>query len=347
MAGIISDSAVWRDNYSDKVKNNKDTDIKIGMVRGVRFSEEDSTLLYDVEIWSHGTFVTTYCKPMVRFGGIYNYEEYIQRPYVPGENNASQGSFQFKAGDQVVVAYLGGDAREGLILGGIKHLGRSDAIDFEQDSISYISVFNGIETTIDKDGQFTQTFKGQPTNLEQLLNSPDGSEIEKPIYNKEIGGSYYQWDKTGSFMLTDNAQEKPISFHIDKPNGKLNINVGDTSLKIDKNSDTISIKNKVTSWDSSDSIELNTQKMSIVASSELNIQANNINITGTTSHTGDISVTGSVDISGEFSCGGSASLGGGANPLIYDIILTQGTGNLGGPVISSHIFLKTVNTKAT
>ena len=63
--------------------------------------------------------------------------------------------------------------------------------------------------------------------------------------------------------------------------------------------------------------------------------------------TGSIAQTGNCDITGNFSTTGETLLAGGANPLVYDIILTIGIGNLGAPVISSNIFLKTVQTKAT
>ena len=56
---------------------------------------------------------------------------------------------------------------------------------------------------------------------------------------------------------------------------------------------------------------------------------------------------GNTEITGDFKTSGTTELAGGANPLIYDIVLTMGTGNLGAPVISNHTFLKTVKTKAT
>jgi len=62
---------------------------------------------------------------------------------------------------------------------------------------------------------------------------------------------------------------------------------------------------------------------------------------------GNITQTGNNDITGNFTTTGLTDLAGGANPLVYDIALTIGIGNLGLPVISSHIFLKTVKTKAT
>ena len=64
-------------------------------------------------------------------------------------------------------------------------------------------------------------------------------------------------------------------------------------------------------------------------------------ITGATKQTGDVDITGGLKTSG------ATDLAGGANPLIYDIVLIKGTGNLGAPVISTATVLKTSLTKAT
>jgi len=52
-------------------------------------------------------------------------------------------------------------------------------------------------------------------------------------------------------------------------------------------------------------------------------------------------------LTGGLTVTGPVALAGGANPLIYDIALIMGTGNLGLPVVSNAILLKTALTKAT
>jgi formylmethanofuran dehydrogenase subunit C len=106
------------------------------------------------------------------------------------------------------------------------------------------------------------------------------------------------------------------------------------------------------SIDAKDSFSLTTKK-STVKSTDVIVDASNITTTGEWAQSGNMAITGNVDttgnktVSGNFSTEGNVSLGGGANPLVYDIVLTLGTGNLGAPVVSSNIMLKTVKTKAT
>ena len=102
-----------------------------------------------------------------------------------------------------------------------------------------------------------------------------------------------------------------------------------------------------------DEWNLNTKKTNIISSDEVNVESTAINTKGEWTQEGNIDITGNtkqkgnVDITGNFSTSGLSLIAGGANALVYDIVLTIGTGNLGAPVISSNVFLKTVQTKAT
>lgn len=346
---IINDSSIWRSKESYKSAMSKDLQIKIGQIRAVLPAEgkDDTSLAYRVDVLDAGVFTQVICVPMVKFGGIYNFEETTYRPYTPDNKAPTGGRFSLKAGDMVVVGFLGGDSKEGVILGSLRHPGRAETLVHEKDNIAYISVFNGIETKINNDGEFTQTFKGQPKNLAKLKSPPNGQPIAKPEYDEKIGTSFYKWDKTGSFTLSDNAQEKPITLKIDKPAGIFTLAVGETNIKIEKASDTITIKNKVTTWNTETSFSMTTKATKIDSSDSVSVTSNKIDTKGKWSQTGDMKITGKVEISGDLKNQGQALLAGGANPLIYDIILIMGTGNLGAPVISQPTVLKTVKTKAT
>ena len=343
---IVNDSSIFLDQNQYSALNKTNSSLKTGQIIKVTKRTEKNDLVYIVEVFVSGIKIPIACTRMFRFGGIYNYEEYTYRPFNGSpEDTGTISDETYKPGDVVIVAFLDGDSREGVILGGLTHPGRKNQI--KDDTIVYASEFNGLETKINIDGEYRVTFKGQPTNLESLSNAPTGDELEEPVYDMEVGSSYYEFDKTGSFKVTDNATEKPITIHIDKPGGILSLLIGETSAIFDKNSDTITVKNKVTDISSETSLSIKTKDMNVDASSSINAKSAKINTEGQLSQKGNTKIDGNTEISGNFKNDGTALIAGGANPLVYDIILTIGTGNLGAPVISNHIFLKTVKTKAT
>lgn len=343
---IVNDSSIYQDEGQYSALHKTNGSLKTGQVIKVNTRTETEELVFMVEVFVSGIKIPVPCSRTFRFGGVYNYEEFTYRAFNgQPEDEGTIGDETYKPGDVVLVAFLDGDAREGIIIGGLNHPGRKNK--FKDDSIVYASEFNGIETTINIDGEYRQTFKGQPTNLDLLNDTPSGEEIPEAEYDEEVGSSYWEWDKTGSYTLTDNATEKPIKINIDKPGGILNINVGDTSMVIDKNSDTISISNKITDISSETSLSITTKDTNIDSSSSINAKSAAINTEGELSQKGNTKIDGNTEITGDLKNDGMALLAGGANPLVYDIVLTIGTGNLGAPVISSHVFLKTVKTKAT
>src|SRR5690606_2811389 len=101
-----------------------------------------------------------------------------------------------KAGDAVLVAFLNGEAREAVILGGLIHPARKSTLDITKGP-QYISEFNGVETSINNDGEYKLTFKAVPTNAKKLDDKPS-SKIPAPTYDTKVGGSFFWFDKTGS-----------------------------------------------------------------------------------------------------------------------------------------------------
>jgi hypothetical protein len=195
-------------------------------------------------------------------------------------------------------------------------------------------------------------------DLERLMYF-NGLKIFDAEYNKEIGSSYYKWDKTGSWLLTDNATKLPQSIQVDKTNGKISIISGKTSLVINKAEESYAITNKKTIWTSSEEFAISTKKLTINAQDSCEIttkdiktsgklaQKGNTTIDGDIKHTGKTEHTGDVKVTGALEATGEVKLGGGANPLIYEILMIIGTGNAGLPVLSTATVLKTVMTKAT
>lgn len=348
---IINDSSIHKSHITHSLPMSKDCAVRIGVVRQETFLETTKETKYIVEVWDAGRVIPISCVRTSRFGGIYNFEEYTHRGFNVSEDSASRSVMALKSGDHVVIAYANGDAREGVILGELNHSGRSEKLKAGQGP-AYLSEFNGIERSINADGEYITTFKGQPTNLKKLLDPASGDPIKDPTYDTKVGGTYAKFDKTGSWTLSDNS-EKVQSIFVDKPNGKITITSGATSLVIDKNTESYTIVNKKTTFTSADEFNLTTKKTTINSSASYDLKSAKINTDGEWTQKGNITITGDtkqtgkVDITGDMSTTGITNLAGGQFPLIYDIILVIGIGNLGVPVISFAIPLKTTQTKAT
>jgi len=347
---IVKDSSIWKNSQHHSLLNNTTYSIRVGMVREHMFFDDSSETRYVVEVWKNNRLYPMTCvRANSRFGGIFNYEEYTHRGFNPGKTNVSLGNFQFVPGDTVIVAAADGNSREGFILSSINHFGRPERIPANEET-AYASEFNGLQKVIAYSGGYTVTFNGTPTNIDKLKEAPTGEDLPLPEYNSTIAGSYYQFDKNGSFTICDNEEQ---SILVDKPSGKIVIASGSTLLTIDKSAESLSITNKKSTFDSTNEFNISTKKVSIDAQSLVDIKASDIKIDGKIDQKGkvkidgDTKIKGNVDVTGNFSTTGETLLAGGANPLIYDILLTIGTGNLGAPVISSNIVLKTVQTKAT
>jgi len=361
---IVKDSSIWQNTEANVSVFDQDMGIKIGMVReNFLIENEDGSIetRYMVEVHGgrKGSFPVK-CIRGSRFGGIYNYEEYTHRGFNPGQDSTSYGIFAIRPGDMVVVAFFHGDSREGVILTHVNHTGRKEKIEQPQGEfgVEYYSEFNGIETIINSDGEYTQTFKGQPINLDQLKEAPTGSPVPPAEYDEEVGTSFYKWDKTGSFELSDNASSDLQSIKIDKLGGTITITSGKTTLTIDKNEESYSIMNKKTTFTSEDEFNVITKKMDVKADELFNLKATDIktggkwNQKGNMEILGDIKQTGNQMITGNVQCiqfmtSGPVALAGGQYPLIWDIPLIIGTGNLGAPVISTPLLMKTTLTTAT
>lgn len=332
---------------------NKEYSIRVGIVREHIYLVGPGQTRYIVEVWKDNKLYPMTCMRTSRFGGLYNYEEFNHRGFTAGKDNAGLGNFAIVSGDMVLVAAVNGESREGIIIGSINHFGRDEILPATGEQ-AYVSEFNGIQTAINKDGEYRRMFKGTPKNIKKLDVAPNGERYPDPEYDIDVGFSYYEFDKTGSYSLTDNANDDLAqSIKIDKPNGKIIITSGKTVLTIDKKEESYSIINKKVTFDTTDEFNLNTKKTNIKSTDEFSLEAAAIKTKGEITQTGNAEVkgnikqTGNTEVKGNFKTSGQTSLGGGANALVYDIVLTIGTGNLGAPVISNHVFLKTVNTKAT
>jgi len=230
---MIKDSSIWQDQFSFKKSQSTDARLKIGIVRTSQFNKDRNEITYIVEVQDEGDKLFIPCRQMRRFGGVYNFEDVTLQTYKFDQKYDAMPSFDTKAGDAVLIAFLNGDSREGMIVGGLVHSARASTLKPE-DGPQYLSQFNGLETSINKDGEYSVTFKAQPKNVNKLNDSPNGKKIADPEWDKEVGTSYFKFDKEGSYTVADNATSDPQSLKIDKKNGKIIVTSGKIVLTMEK-----------------------------------------------------------------------------------------------------------------
>lgn len=288
----VKDSTIWFRPGDLSILGDSDSRLYIGVIRSVFNEEETHELRYLVEVYHRTDIVLTTCRMMRQLGGVYNYQDFVMHDYNFNADSSNGGGLAAKAGDVVLVGSFAGQSREGVILGGLTHPARTSFLDATKGP-AYCSEFNGVETSINPDGEYRLTFKGQPTNLAKLADAPQGT-VAAPEYDTKIGSSYLLFDKAGSFTVNDNAEENPQRFFIDKEKGELYLESGKVSLKFKKEDESVSLAAKITKIDSTDSITINTKKSELNADDKARIKAPNIYIVGTTFLGADQLITSGV-----------------------------------------------------
>ncbi len=274
---IVPDSSIWQDAESMKQVDSKDVAVRIGIVRSREFVTELDDYRYSVEVFDSSQQIPILCCVSGRFGGVFNYEEFTVRGYEKGEDSAGRGEYAVRPGDVVVVAYINGNANDGMILGGCRHPGRKSRIS-DADGIAYDAEFNGMRTQINKDGEYTLTFRGIQTNIDKLNKAPDGSALPDPEYNKAIGSTFLKFSKTGGWKISDNAVTNPQSIDINKAGGKITITSGSIVLEMNKTSEAVSMTCKKLAIEAANAINAFTKNYSMEATASAKIKSPKIAI---------------------------------------------------------------------
>jgi phage gp45-like len=274
---IVRDSSIWRDVESFEALDRQTTAVMLGLVRSGNFNEETQEIFYIVEVQSEGDKLLVPCRPMVNIGGIFNYEEYTLQTYEYADQRGGAAAFETKPGDTVLVAFLNGDPREGVILGGLHHPGRPRQLELD-DGAQYKRVINGVEHLINKDGEYVVTFRGVPTNADILDESPTDEAIPEPEYDEEIGTTFFKFDAEGGFTVSDNATEDPQSIHIDKSAGTITLTSGDIVLTMSKGDEATSLTTSTLHINADDSVTIDTSDIEIEASSTAKLKSPKIAI---------------------------------------------------------------------
>lgn len=275
---VVKDSSIWRNRSAFSAATDIDGTVKVGFIQSFKYDKDRGETIYIVEVMTKGSRDMIPCVHARRFGGAHNYEDFILQGFNSSEKDRRSFGYANKAGDAVVIAYLDGNSRSGIILGGLNHLSRKQTIKPEE-GVQYVSVFNGIENSINKDGEFTLTFKGLPTNQADLEKAPSSSAIPAPKYDESIGGSFMKFDKTGGWTLSDKAKKDPQSIKIDKEEGTLTIVSGKISIALEKSSQRVALKAKELEV-TSDKVGIKSKETKIEGSQTVKISGPKIAIGG-------------------------------------------------------------------
>lgn len=268
---IVKDSSIWQDEEASSVLCNRDTGVKIGIVRSVEFNEPFQEVRYLVEVATDNDVIPITCTPMTRFGGVHNYEEFIYRGYeIPANPKTDVSAYRNRPGDLVVVALLDGDGREGILLGGLQHIARPSTLSRDSD-IAFASRFNGIHTAIDSDGEWTLTFHGKATN-EDKLAAPSASQVPAPTFDDSIAGTFMKFLKDGSWELSDAATDKPQGVKVDKQGGTTTITSGNITIVLNKAEETSVTTCKKYTLNAADLIAENTKEFKVKADTKISLQ---------------------------------------------------------------------------
>jgi len=266
----VKDSSIYQHAESYSAYNSIDNTTNVGIVREV-FLDDLKNLIYTVEVTHMGAAILINCIMMTRFYGPLNYEEYNLFPYLDNtiaddKKFIHRDSLAIKNGDVVVVAFLGGNAREGVILGSLKNAKRLTAL--KPTEIAYLSEFNGLETKIKNDGTYKITWKSKPT-INPVPPTPAS-------YDITTGGSYYGFDTNGSYYVTDDAMQNKQFITIKKDKNTISIVSGSNRIEIGKTdlagTDSLGINTKVT--------VIKSDEFSLTSSNVIKIKSQDIHIKG-------------------------------------------------------------------
>lgn len=230
---IVADSSLYKNDAYNVVDYN-DTSIRVGIVRK-SIEVEGTGTKYLVECYIGGNQVPVSCVPINRFNSPYNFEEIRLKPWLRGSaasgflDPGAASTYSLRDGETVVIAFIDGSAREGVILGSIKHPVRATTT--EEQTLAYHSVYNGLETTIDVEGAYKVTFQGAPLNDSEPI-PPGTKELPEAEYDEEISGSYYGFDNAGNFSIDCSNDDGVNSIAINKTDGTITIESGKNTIKI-------------------------------------------------------------------------------------------------------------------
>lgn len=256
-----------------------DSSIHTGVVHEELPAGNTGETLYVVMVTLHGLDVPITCTRMSRWGGAHNYEEYSPRGYEDPQSIGIGINFSQRPGDVVIVAFMDGVAKQGVILGGVRHPSRPQAL--LDGGPAYKSRFNGIEKEITADGSLAYTYKGITEELALNL-PPSGKVIPEPIDDEVKAGSTFGFDVDGNFNIGDGDRQTIVMTRESEKGGNLVITSGTTTVTIAGGDEakTVEVSTEGTiSLTAMEDITVSGKSLSLTSESTYAIEAKGLSIT--------------------------------------------------------------------
>jgi hypothetical protein len=268
MSSIIKDSSIWIDSSISTIKKNMFDRIMVGLITHSYYNEDIDEHIYVVEIEAEGSTIVGVARQISSFGDVYNFIEYglrVNNYSDPKKYEQHLSGYSKVVGELAVVAAINGDYQNLIILGSLKNQARK-LKRTDEDEMFFYSIYSGIETEINKDGEYSLTFKGLPTNEDKLAKSADGTAIDPPEYDEEIGGSSFKLEKDGSISFSDAHKEILQTFKIDKTANEFSFASKETTFKISGQEDLISFTAKDYKVEAKETFKVETSDLEIKGS---------------------------------------------------------------------------------
>jgi hypothetical protein len=278
---IVKSTDLWRNPKITDLRGSFLSNIQCGLIIASEYDEKIDEYVYFVELKKGAQFTVGRARQIYDVGDVYNFTEYRLRTNHATNDKRHQvrlGGFSKVVGELVVVAAIDGSYYNLVILGSLKNHARNTAEERKSEDMFSYSIYNGIETEINKDGEYKLTFKGKPINEDKLLKHEDGAEIEPPEYDEEIGGSSFKMEKDGSISFSDAHKEILQIFKIDKTANEFSFASKETKFKISGKDDLVSFTSKDYKIEAKDSFKVETKDVELKGSGSIKINSQKVAI---------------------------------------------------------------------
>ena len=195
--------------------------LRIGEVQKIYFPEDKENVskrFIEYLVWvshkANGTSVSKMYDHVIaidHLAGIadFSYTTYRADPSATGDQGNKQPTPG--KGARVILLCINGESQQAVILGGIRNAAAPDTKDAQVDGHHHHTLFNGIDVSVNKDGELLVTYNGA-TDIDG--NPAAGTDTDG-------SGTYIKIDKKGNFTVSDGNGDN--LWFIDRVNGKVRI----------------------------------------------------------------------------------------------------------------------------
>lgn len=193
--------------------------LRVGEVQAIYFPSDERNVsgrFVEYDVWvqhrANGTAVTKTYNNVIAIDHFGSKADFSFATYRVKQNNSNEGDQKEAApgkGSKVILLCINGETNNAIILGGLRDFNSTK--DTKDDGHNMHSVFNGVDVTINKDGEFQLVYNGA-TDL-------DGQPAENT--DKDSSGTYVKIDKSGNVTISDKDGSNAIV--VSHSDGKVNV----------------------------------------------------------------------------------------------------------------------------